>query len=217
VRYESIDNMNPHSTIDNLNPQSTIHNPQSPIMIIVYGADWCEDTRRSLRLLRRLHIAHQYVCIDDDLEALQRAKSWSNGKRRTPTVDLGLGGTALVEPDNDTLTGALVEVQMLTRDEAHERLGIQNVGDVERIARTAAGLLTVAAASAAPRSARWPVGIAGLVLAGTGLTGWCPAYYAAGVTSLGGPGDRPDEAERRHWIVSRRSLNNGTVAEAPIP
>ena len=29
---------------------------------------------------------------------------------------------------------------MLTQEEAHERLGVQNVGDVERMARTTVGL-----------------------------------------------------------------------------
>ena len=109
-------------------------------MITVYGADWCEDTRRSQRLLRRLHVPHHYVNIDDDLDGLERAKALNHGERRTPTIDLGLGGPALVEPDNDTLAAALVEREMLTQDEAHERLGIQNVGDVERVARTTLGV-----------------------------------------------------------------------------
>ena len=68
-------------------------------MITVYGADWCEDTRRSQRLLRRLHVPHRYVNIDDDLDGLERAKALNHGQRRTPTIDLGLGGEALVEPD----------------------------------------------------------------------------------------------------------------------
>lgn len=173
-------------------------------MITVYGADWCEDTRRSRRLLRRLHIPYRYLNIDEDLDALDRAKALNHGERRTPTIDLGLGGTALVEPDNDTLRAALVEREMLTDEEAHERLGLQNVGDVERIARTTAGVALVAVAAMAPRSARWPLRIAGLLTAATGVAGWCPAYYSAGVTSIGGPGDRPDEAERREWIASRQ-------------
>ena len=44
-------------------------------MITVYGADWCEDTQRSLRHLRRLSVPHQYINIDEDLDALDRAKS----------------------------------------------------------------------------------------------------------------------------------------------
>lgn len=181
-------------------------------MIVVYGADWCEDTRRSLRLLRRLHVRHRYINIDEDFEALERAKSLNHGERRTPTIDLGLGGGALVEPDNDTLAGALVERDMLTRDEADERLGVQNVGDVERIGRTIAGVTLLAAAAAAPRGARWPFGILGFFAAATGVSGWCPAYFATGVTSLGGPGDRPDESERRAWVV-RRGVGSGAGAE----
>jgi glutaredoxin len=172
-------------------------------MITVYGADWCEDTRRSQRLLRRLHVPHHYVNIDEDLEALARATSLNGGERRTPTIDLGLGGPPLVEPDNDTLAGALVEHDMLTRDEAHERLGVQNVGDVERVARTAAGLALLVGAASAPRAARWPLRLLGIAAAASGITGWCPGYHAAGLTSLGGPWDRPDEAERGQWVVAR--------------
>ena len=171
-------------------------------MITVYGADWCEDTRRSTRHLRRLHVPYHYVNIDEDLDALERAVSLAGGRRRTPTIDLGLGGSALVEPDNDTLTGALLEIEMLTRDEAAERLGLQNVGDMERIVRSGAGLLIAATAIAAPRGARWPFAALGLALAATGVAGWCPLYHYNGVSSLGGPGDRPDEAERSRWLTS---------------
>jgi glutaredoxin len=183
-------------------------------MITVYGADWCEDTRRSRRLLRRLHVPYHYVNIDEDLDALDRAKALNHGERRTPTIDLGVGGPALVEPDNETLTAALVELQMLTRAEAHERLGIQNVGDVERIARTTAGLALLAAAGSAPSALRWPVRLLGIAAAGTGISGWCPAYHCANVTSIGGPGDRPDEAEREQWIAARAQVAGDPPAAA---
>lgn len=172
--------------------------------ITVYGADWCEDTRRALRHLRRLSIAHRYLNIDEDLDALERAQQLASGRRRTPTIDLGLQGPALVEPDNDTLTGALVEVDMLTQDEAHERLAVQNVGDLERIARTVAGLALLTGGSRAPRALKMPLTLLGAVVALTGISGWCPAYHVSGVTSLGGPGDRPDEAVRDEWLERRR-------------
>ena len=174
-------------------------------MIKVFGTDWCSDTRRSLRHLRRLHVPHQYINIDDNLDGLARAKELKSGERRTPIVDLSMGGEALVEPSNDTLTGALVELAMLTQDEAYDRLAVQNVGDIERAVRLSAGAAILATASALPREGRWPLALIGLFAAATGLTGWCPAYYRAGVTSLGGPGDRPNEAERDEW-VSRRSI-----------
>ena len=181
-------------------------------LIRVYGADWCEDTRRSLRHLRRLHVPHEYLNIDENSSALERAMALNGGKRRTPTVDLGVEGTALVEPSNDTLTGALVELAMLTRDEAYERMGVQNVGDIERAVRATAGAAILGLGALVPRGSRWPLSLAGLFVGVTGLLGWCPAYHAAGMTSIGGPGDRPDESERDQWIV--RNSSHGVPASA---
>lgn len=179
-------------------------------MIKVFGTDWCSDTRRSLRHLRRLHVPHQYVNVDDNLDGLARAKAIGDRDRRTPVVDLAMGGQALVEPSNDTLTGALVELAMLTQDEAYDRLAVQNVGDIERLARMTAGAAMLAAARGLPRGGRWPLAAVGLFAAVTGLTGWCPVYHEAGVSSLGGPGDRPAEAERDGWISPR------AIASAPL-
>lgn len=184
-------------------------------MLTVYGADWCEDTRRSLRHLRRLGVAHRYINIDEDAAALERAKALNNGKRRTPTIDLGVGGSALVEPDNDTLSGALVELEMLTQDEVHERLALQNVGDTERMLRSGAGAALLLGGGLAPSSVKWPLRIAGAVALLTGVTGWCPAYHAAGVTSLEGPGDRPDEASRTTWLAKSVGRNAGGPVAIP--
>ena len=170
-------------------------------MITVYGADWCEDTRRSLRHLRRLAVAYQYVNIDEDVVGLDRAKALNGGRRRTPTIDLGVGSSALVEPENDTLTEALVELQMLTQEDVHDRLSAQNVGDLERAVRTGVGAVLLLASGAAPRSARWPLRIVGAAIALSGITGWSAVYHAAHMSSLDGPGDRPDEAKRQSWLI----------------
>lgn len=172
-------------------------------MLTVYGADWCEDTRRSLRHLRRLGVPHVYENIDEDVEALTRAQDLNDGRRRTPIIDLGVGGSALVEPDNDTLTGALVELEMLTPEDARDRLAIQNVGDTERIIRSGVGLALILAGNAAPRGVRWPLRLAGAFAALTGLAGWCPGYHTAGKTSLGGPGDHLAESDRTTWLTAR--------------
>jgi hypothetical protein len=174
-------------------------------MITVYGARLCEDTRRSLRHLRRLGVLHRYKNVDEDLEALARASSLNGGVRRTPTIDLGVGGAPLIEPTNDTLTGALVELEMLTQEQADERLRVQNVGDMERIGRALAGLAVLAAGRAAPSVLRWPLRIIATALVLSGISGWCPAYAYAGRTSLGGPGDRPDEATRDAWLAPAAS------------
>jgi glutaredoxin len=172
-------------------------------MITVYGADWCEDTQRALRHLRRLGVRHRYLNVDEDLDALVKATALNGGRRRTPTVDLGVGGPPLVEPPNDTLTEALVEIEMLTRDNAQERLQVQNVGDLERVVRAGAGAVIVVAGSLAPRALRWPLRIGGVLLALSGIAGWCPGYQRAGVTSIDGPGDRPAEAMRLRWLEGR--------------
>jgi glutaredoxin len=72
----------------------------------VYGADWCEDTQRSRRLLRRLAIAHEYHNVDEDVFALERACALNAGERRTPVIEIV--GTVLVEPSNPDLTAALI-------------------------------------------------------------------------------------------------------------
>ncbi len=172
-------------------------------MITVYGADWCEDTRRSLRHLRRLGVRHLYLNVDEDSDALHSAMLLNGGGRRTPTIDLGVGGPPLIEPSNDTLTEALVELDMLTQEDAGERLGVQNVGDLERVVRAGTGAALLLAGSVAPRPARWPLRLAGAVLAVSGIAGWCPGYHRTGVTSIDGPGDRPDEAGRGSWLRGR--------------
>jgi hypothetical protein len=179
-------------------------------MIIVYGADWCEDTRRSLRHLRRLGVPHEYLNIDEDLEALHQAKALNHGLRRTPVIDLGLGGPPLVEPDNDSLSGALVERDMLAPDDVVERLAIQNVGDFERVLRTLGGAALLVASRALPGAARAPFIVTGAFATLSGLTGWCPAYHAAGVTSIDGPGDRPDEGGRSAWLAPRAILSSSS-------
>ena len=177
-------------------------------MITVYGADWCDDTRRALRHLRRLGVAHRYLNIDEDSRALDRARQLNPAgaeERRTPVIDLGVGGPPLVEPDNDTLTGALVELEMLSAEDAADRLGVQNIGDLERVVRTAAGVLMISAAAAAPRRTKWLFRIAGGAVALSGISGWSATYQLARLTSLGGPGDRPDETSRSRWLASRRA------------
>lgn len=173
-------------------------------MITVYGADWCEDTQRSTRHLRRLAVPYRYINIDEDLDALERARALNNGRRRTPVIDMD--GTVLVEPTNDTLTTALVERQHLTVEQAQERMAVQNVGDLERALRAGGGIFLLALAGAVPRALRWPLRLTGAAIALSGFAGWCPAYSIARRSSLEGPGDRPAEASRSQWTMKLMSL-----------
>lgn len=175
--------------------------PTAPPEVTIYGAAWCEDTRRTRRLLRRLGVRHRYRDVDLDLDAMEHATALNRGVRRTPVVLLA--GQVLVEPSNETLARTVVQQGLLTRDEAIDRLYVQNVGDMERCLRVSAGLLLLAVERQAPRYARGVTWLTGITLLLTGISGWCPVFSVNGVSSLNGPADRPDEAERLAWLTRR--------------
>jgi mycoredoxin len=167
-------------------------------VLTLYGASWCEDTRRTRRLLRRLAIRHRYRDVDEDLDALDRATTLNQGVRRTPVVTIG--SDVFVEPTNPVMTAALLAHGLLTREEVAERLHLQNVGDFERVIRVSSGLLVLASQRQAPGVLRGLLTLTGAGLVLSGVFGWCPVFHARGVSSLNGPGDRPDEADRQTWL-----------------
>ena len=166
--------------------------------LTILGAAWCEDTRRTRRLLRRLGVAHRYRDVDEDIDALEEATNLNRGVRRTPVVRLD--SDVLVEPSNAALTSALVKHGVLTKEVVTERLLVQNVGDLERTVRASAGLLVLALRRHSPKGLRAPMTVLGTGLLLTGISGWCPVFHANGLSSMNGPGDRPDEAERQGWL-----------------
>ncbi|MDT4895141.1 MAG: mycoredoxin [Acidobacteriota bacterium] len=73
----------------------------------VYGADWCEDTRRTLKHLDSLGVAYDYVNIEEDEQAARWVKEQNDGRERKPTVKLG--AQTLSTPDDAELERALRE------------------------------------------------------------------------------------------------------------
>ncbi|MGI8653779.1 MAG: glutaredoxin domain-containing protein [Pyrinomonadaceae bacterium] len=55
----------------------------------VYGADWCGDTKRTLRHLDALGVDYKYIDVEQDAAASAWVKEQNNGKERKPTVKLG--------------------------------------------------------------------------------------------------------------------------------
>jgi glutaredoxin len=178
-------------------------------VLTVYGAEWCEDTQRALRYLRRLGVGHQYFDVDEDVAALSRAKALNHGRRRTPIVQVH--GEVLVEPPNAVLTEALVRNGLLDPEQAHARIRRHNVGDVERGIRIGGGVAL--AALSFKTSRRWRIGLLALGVAETltGVFGWCPVYAATGMTSIGGPLDHPMEADRETWLAREGDLTTRPV------
>ena len=74
--------------------------------IKVYGADWCEDTTRTREQLDGLGVAYEYIDVEQDAAASTWITAQNNGKRKTPTVDIG-GGKLLFEPTNEEMAAAL--------------------------------------------------------------------------------------------------------------
>ncbi len=73
--------------------------------ITVFGASWCRDTQRTLRLLRRYAVPFTYVDVDEDEVAARRVMEWNGGYLSTPT--LVIGDRVLAEPSDEGLVRLL--------------------------------------------------------------------------------------------------------------
>ena len=73
--------------------------------IKLYGANWCGDTVRTREQLDGLAVKYEYINVEEDPAANKHITDLNNGKRKTPTVDLG--GRILIEPSNEEMEKAL--------------------------------------------------------------------------------------------------------------
>jgi glutaredoxin len=71
----------------------------------VYGADWCEDTKRTRQHLHTLGVAHEYINIEQDQSAAEWVRTQNDGKERKPTVQVG--AQVLSVPSDHELEDAL--------------------------------------------------------------------------------------------------------------
>ncbi len=74
--------------------------------LIVYGASWCPDARRSRQFLDEHGIAYKWIDIDEDAAGKEYVKSVNGGKVVIPTI-LFEDGSTLVEPSNELLAQKL--------------------------------------------------------------------------------------------------------------
>lgn len=76
--------------------------------IVMYGADWCPDCRKSKAFLTDNKINFQYIEIDKEENqwAIPIIKELNNGKRKIPTILIN-DDIVLVEPENEELRKAL--------------------------------------------------------------------------------------------------------------
>ncbi len=99
--------------------------------IVVYGADWCPDCRKSKAFFDDNGINYQYIYIEENDWAVPIVTKLNNGKRKIPTIIIN-DDIVLVEPENEELR------QALKIDETKE----EKVYDTIIIGGGAAGLTT---------------------------------------------------------------------------
>jgi thioredoxin reductase (NADPH) len=74
--------------------------------VIVLGAPWCPDCRRTKRFLAEQRISYDWVDIDKDPAGLRRVEEIQKGGRTIPTVVFA-DGSILVDPQNEALARKL--------------------------------------------------------------------------------------------------------------
>jgi glutaredoxin len=74
--------------------------------VIVYGADWCGDCRRSEALLKALNVKYEKRDVEQSAEYTEEARNIS-GRTNIPVI-LFADGKHLVEPSDPELHAELV-------------------------------------------------------------------------------------------------------------
>ncbi len=80
-----------------------------PQQICVYGTNWCPDTARSKRCLKRQGKSFDWFDIEQDKEACAFVERVNAGKRSVPTIVFP-DGSILVEPTDAELEKKLSEL-----------------------------------------------------------------------------------------------------------
>ncbi len=84
-------------------PMATPTLPQGEI--VLYCTSWCPDCRRARTWLKAKNLDYVEVDIDSNPAASDQVKKWNDGKRITPTFDIG--GVIIANFDEQKLMNAL--------------------------------------------------------------------------------------------------------------
>ena len=74
--------------------------------IVVYGTNWCYDSKRARNLLDQNHIPYEFIDIDTNMEGRKFVEQTNRGFRSVPTIVFP-DGSILVEPSNQVLSKKL--------------------------------------------------------------------------------------------------------------
>lgn len=80
--------------------------------IVMYGADWCGDCRRSKRLLEELNVEYTLIDVDADLSAADKVIEINGGTKSIPVL-VFQDGTHLTEPSDIDLKAKLQSLSII--------------------------------------------------------------------------------------------------------
>ena len=80
--------------------------------IVVYGAEWCGDCRRSKKFLDGNNVAYEYINVDEDASAADKVIEINGGMKSIPVIVFE-DGTHLTEPSDIDLKAKLESLNVL--------------------------------------------------------------------------------------------------------
>ena len=80
--------------------------------IVMYGAEWCGDCRRSKKLLDELNVNYTYVDVEANPSEIETVKSYNDGAQSIPVIVFP-DGSHLTEPSDPALRAKLLEAGAL--------------------------------------------------------------------------------------------------------
>lgn len=80
--------------------------------IVVYGAEWCGDCRRSKRFLDKNNVAYEYINIEEDAAATEKVIEINGGMKSIPVI-IFEDGTHMTEPSDIDLQAKLEALKVL--------------------------------------------------------------------------------------------------------
>ena len=80
--------------------------------VIMYGAEWCGDCRRSKRLLEELGVDYDLIDIEKDSSQIEKVKEYNNGAQSIPVIVFS-DGTHMTEPSDPDLRKKLEALKLI--------------------------------------------------------------------------------------------------------
>ena len=80
--------------------------------IVMYGAEWCGDCRRSKRFLDSNNVAYEYINIEEDAAATEKVLEINGGMKSIPVI-IFEDGSHMTEPSDIDLKAKLEALKVL--------------------------------------------------------------------------------------------------------